>query len=305
MLPTFLTQPPTAAPILSARGLRRAYPGAAVAVDGVDLDLAAGEFHALVGESGSGKSTLLRLLAGLEPADTGSVRWGGAAAGHLAMVFQDPAGSFNPRLSVGASLAEPLIIHRFPDRAAKVAAMARRLGLDPASLTRRPAAFSGGQLQRLAIGRALIRDPDLLLLDEPLSALDVSIQAQSLHLLATLRAERGLAFLLVTHDLAVVGAVAERVSVMLAGRIVETGPRDRLFTTPRHPYSAALRAAAPRFGRRREGTHPPLSPPPLAGWGTGCAFAPRCPLVGDPCRRAPPPRQDDGTLCHFPLEGPA
>jgi oligopeptide/dipeptide ABC transporter ATP-binding protein len=299
------------------RGLRVAY-GALRAVDGVDLDLARGELLGLVGESGSGKSSLVRTLAGLVRAEAGSARFEGvelAALGRRAwrplrrriqLVFQDPGTSLDPRLRVGASVAEPLAIHRAlprTERPARVAALLQQVGLDPAFAARRPHELSGGERQRVGIARALALEPDLLLLDEPVSALDVSVQAQVLNLLAELRAARGFAAILVAHQLGVVRHLADRVAVLFAGRLAEDAPTDALFAAPLHPYTRALLAAAPR---PRPGAPPaPGRAGPAAG--TGCAFRLRCPLADLRCEREEPVSVElvpgHRVACHRPGEG--
>ena len=294
------------APLLELRGLVRRYGAAAPpALDGVSLSLAAGTILGLVGESGCGKSTLARLAAALDRPTSGEVLLAGEDLAALParalarrrrdvqMVFQDPRGSLDPRWRVGRSIAEPLrLLSPRPgraERAARVAAALEAVGLRPEDAARFPHAFSGGQRQRIAIARALVTRPRLVVADEPVSALDLSVQAQVLNLVLDLRARDGIAVLFVTHDLAVVDAVCDRVAVMYRGRIVEQGPAAEVRDRPRHPYTALLAAAEPCL--------PPAPPPPAAGapplagdpadW-AGCAFRPRCPLATARCRDEAP-----------------
>ncbi|QLH26606.1 ABC transporter ATP-binding protein [Streptomyces sp. Rer75] len=252
-------------PLLEAVALRKEFRGRRhtplVAVDDASLTLHAGETLGIVGESGSGKSTLARLLAHAHPADGGTIRLRGedvtrpsrtalrALRRQVQMVFQDPYASLNPRMTVGDIIGEPLLVHGLhPDRAARaqrVAELLELVGLDPAAADRLPRAFSGGQRQRIGIARALAPEPSVLLCDEPVSALDVSVQAQIVNLLADLQRDLGLALLFIAHDLAVVRQVSHRIAVMHRGRIVETGPADEVCVNPRHPYTSALLAAAP------------------------------------------------------------
>lgn len=230
------------------------------AVDGVSFDIRRGESVGLVGESGSGKSTIGRAILRLTPIYSGSIRLAGRDIGELQgkemktfrrtaqMVFQDPFGSLNPRMTIGATLAEPLAIHfnqSVGERRARVAELLQSVELDPAAAQRYPHEFSGGQRQRIGIARALALDPELLIADEPVSALDVSVQAQVLNLLKALCARRKCALLLIAHDLAVVRYMCARVLVMYRGRIVESGPAAALLSSPAHPYTAALLSAVP------------------------------------------------------------
>ena len=275
------------------------------AVRGVGFTLRAGETLGVVGESGCGKSTLARAILRLIEPSAGRVLFEGRdlcsmpkravrrERRHAQLVFQDPMASLDPRFTIGRAVAEPLVVHAVGDRRARrerVADLLARVGLDPAAAGRYPHELSGGQRQRVGIARALALEPKLLLLDEPVSALDVSIQAQVLNLLIDLKAERGLAYLFISHDLAVVRAFADRVAVMYLGDIVEIGPAERLYAAPAHPYTQALLAAVPRPGAARgaratlKGEAPnPEDPPP------GCPFHTRCPKVMDRCRTISPP----------------
>ncbi|RKE23078.1 ABC transporter ATP-binding protein [Streptomyces sp. TLI_171] len=248
---------PGAQPLLVVRGLAKQYGPRrrrTTALEAVDLELHPGETLGLVGESGSGKSTLARALVGAHAPDAGSITFDGKpldgrrARREIQMVFQDPYASLNPRLTVGRIIAEPLIAHRIGDRAqrqARVAELLEQVGLEPAAAGRPPREFSGGQRQRIGIARALAPEPSVLVCDEPVSALDVSIQAQVIDLLSGLQRELGLAVLFIAHDLAVVRQVSHRIAVLHRGRIVESGPADRVITAPEHPYTAELLAAVP------------------------------------------------------------
>jgi oligopeptide transport system ATP-binding protein len=301
----------TAAPILALEAVRRHFPvrdalgrrrGAVRAVDGVSLSVAPGEVLAVVGESGCGKSTLGRLALRLIAPDAGTVRFMGEDLGALSpaalrarrrdmqMIFQDPFASLDPRMTVEAAVAEPLRLHGIVSRGApereRVAELLSRVGLRPEHARRWPHEFSGGQRQRIAIARALASGPRLILGDEPVSALDVSVQAQVVNLLQDLIRDLGLTFVLISHDLGVVRHVADRVAVMYLGRIVEEGPADRVLEAPRHPYTRALLAAVPGHGARAgmiEGDVPsPIDPPP------GCRFHTRCPFAEAVCRERVP-----------------
>jgi ABC-type glutathione transport system ATPase component len=232
------------------------------AVDGVSFTVGRGETLALVGESGSGKSSVARTILRLQPAASGRVAFDGLEVFSLKaealrvlrrrmqIVFQDPSSALNPRMTVGAAIAEGLEIHRLLPHSeipARVRGLMEEVGLDPAAAGRYPRAFSGGQRQRVGIARALAVDPAFLVLDEPVSALDVSVQAQVLNLLLALQQRRGLSYLFIAHDLAVVRQVAHRVAVMYLGRIVESGPTDQVLSAPQHPYTRALLAAAPEL----------------------------------------------------------
>lgn len=249
-LPVLLPESAALAPVLRAIGLARHYPLPRPhplaarpwlrAVDGVDLHVDAGEILAIVGESGSGKSTLARLLAGLEAPDAGSL----IRRGRVQMVFQDPSGALNPRWTAARTIAEPIRHLPATERAARVAALLAEVGLGAAQGRQYPHALSGGQRQRVAIARALAPRPELILADEPVSALDPSIQAQVLNLLLDLRDTNGVAMIFISHDLATVRHLADRVAVMAQGRIVETGPTIPLLANPQHPDTRRLLAAA-------------------------------------------------------------
>ena len=295
-----------------------------VAVNNVSLEIREGETLGLVGESGCGKSTLGRVVLGLHPATSGSIVLKGrniqtlsirrfrAMRRDLQVVFQDPYASLDPRMTIAEIVAEPLRINRMHDPR-RVAELLRQVGLDPEAGQRRPSEFSGGQRQRIAIARALALRPDLLILDEAVSALDVSIQAQIVNLLKALQKELGLSYLFVSHDLSVVRHIADRVAVMYLGRIVETGTSAQVFDAPAHPYAQALLSAIPKpstaqSDRKRiilKGDPPdPLKPP------SGCVFRTRCFKAEEICARLDPelaPRTGTGHLsaCHFPGAGPA
>ncbi|WP_405902031.1 ABC transporter ATP-binding protein [Streptomyces sp. NBC_00656] len=264
--PAPIDRPAPGAVVLEAEGLRKTYKGRGArrhtvpALDGVSLTLAAGETLGVVGESGSGKSTLARVLAHAHTSDGGTVRLRGedvtrpsrralhAVRRQVQMVFQDPYASLNPRMTVGEIVAEPLIAFGLGDRderQERVAELLRRAGLDPAVADRHPRSFSGGQRQRIGIARALAPEPSVLICDEPVSALDVSVQAQIVGLLTDLQRDLGLALVFIAHDLAVVRQVSHRIAVMHRGRIVETGSADEVCEHPRDPYTRALLAAAP------------------------------------------------------------
>ena len=281
-----------------------------LAVRAVDLELARGEALGVVGESGCGKSTLGRLLLRLLAPSAGRVlfdgndlaRTGAAALRGLRrrmqLVFQDPYGSLDPRRRIGDQIADGMRIHRLAAGAAareRVAALLRQVGLEPHHAERLPHEFSGGQRQRIAIARALAPGPDFIVADEPVSALDVSIQAQIVNLLADLRAELGLTVLFISHDLHVVRHLCDRVAVMYLGRIVETGPARSVFATPAHPYTRALLAATPSLarGRRSHGVLAGELPDPAAS-PSGCGFRTRCPHAAAACAETVPELRDVG-----------
>jgi len=303
------------APLLTASGLAVSFTlGSAIgarlrhesralrAVDGVDLQIGRGEALALVGESGSGKSTLARVLAGLLRPDHGEIQLDGrvlpahrsrADQRKIQIVFQDPYSSLNPRLTVGSMLRELLRVHHVVPRD-RVDARCRELlglvGLGEEALAAHPRQFSGGQRQRVAIARALALQPELLVADEPVSALDVSVQATILNLLQYLRGELGLTLLLISHNLAVVRHLCDRVAVMYLGRIIEVAPTRTLFAAPRHPYTAGLLAAIPRmtFGDQAEAPAVPGDPPSPLRIPSGCRFRTRCPIAQPVCEHEDP-----------------
>jgi oligopeptide/dipeptide ABC transporter ATP-binding protein len=309
------------APLLQVRGLTKHFPvrsgllqrvtGAVKAVDDVSFDVARGETLALVGESGCGKTTTGRTLLRLVEPTRGAVHFDGvdmmALEGeslrrmrrHLQIVFQDPYGSLNPRMTIGEAIREGMIVHRLAEgREAdrRVAHLLEEVGLRPEYASRLPHEFSGGQRQRIGIARALAVEPSFIVCDEPVSALDVSVQAQVVNLLRDLQRDRGLSYLFIAHDLAVVSHMADRVAVMYLGRIVELAPRARVFAGPRMPYTQALLSAVPvpepgalRHRLLLPGDPPsPVNPPP------GCVFHPRCPhpRKDADCTRVIPPLEE-------------
>ncbi|HEX3287914.1 MAG TPA: oligopeptide/dipeptide ABC transporter ATP-binding protein [Micromonosporaceae bacterium] len=325
----------SADPVLEVRDLVRHFPvrgkgvlrrtlGHVKAVDGVSLTIRTGETLGLVGESGCGKSTLARLILALDRPDAGTVSIAGADVfglgrrelrefrRHMQIVLQDPYSSLNPRMTVGEIIGEPFDIHPSvaprADRLGRVRELMDRVGLNPDHFGRHPYQFSGGQRQRIGIARALALSPDLLVLDEPVSALDVSVQAQVINLLKEIQEDLGLAYLFIAHDLSVVRHVSDRVAVMYLGRLVEQGSAEQVHGAPTHPYAQALLSAvsepdptAPAFRQRivLEGEVPsPLDPP------SGCAFRTRCWKAQDICAQEAPalierPGSDHPSACHF------
>jgi oligopeptide/dipeptide ABC transporter ATP-binding protein len=299
------------------------------AVDGVSLSVRSGETLGLVGESGCGKSTLARVMTALQPATGGTVLFKGQditklgrrrmrpIRRHVQMVFQDPYGSLNPRRRVGSILGDPFAVHgiaKGAERKRRVQELMEVVGLSPEHFNRFPAEFSGGQRQRIGIARALALRPDLIVCDEPVSALDVSIQAQILNLIEDLQLEFGLTYVFIAHDLSVVRHVSNRVAVMYLGRIAEVGPVEDIYSRARHPYTASLLSAVPTVevaqgAKKRErvilegGVPSSIDPP------TGCRFHPRCPKAQDICAQVVPELKPVGTgsgehlaACHFPVE---
>jgi peptide/nickel transport system ATP-binding protein/oligopeptide transport system ATP-binding protein len=321
--------------LVQARGLVKHFPitrgiivqrqiGAVKAVDGVDLEVLRGETLGLVGETGCGKSTTARLIMRLLEVTSGEVHFEGEDITHargarlkelrreMQMVFQDPYSSLNPRKTVGSIIGEPFAIHRLHrgegERKRAVQELMDTVGLNPEHYNRYPHEFSGGQRQRIGVARALALKPKLIVADEPVSALDVSIQAQVLNLLRQLQREFGITLVFIAHDLSVVRHMCDRVAVMYLGKVAELGPNEALYSFPRHPYTGALLSAVPvadPSGARRErdllgGDVPsPANPPPA------CRFHTRCPKAQPLCSQEEPLLQDKGSgtvaACHFPL----
>ena len=316
--------------LLEVRGLKKHFPirqgvfsrvsGYVRAVDGVDLELKQGETLGLVGESGSGKTTTGRCILQLERPTSGRIVFEGvdlttldqaelrSVRRKVQVIFQDPYSSLNPRMKVGSIVGEPLAIHKIAkgtDREHRVADLLCKVGLDPVAMRRYPHEFSGGQRQRIGIARALALNPRLIICDEPVSALDVSVQAQVVNLLMDLQEEFSLTYLFIAHDLSVVEHISDRVAVMYLGKIVEVADAESLYRDPQHPYTRALLSAVPvpdpdavpqRIALKGD-LPSPAAPPP------GCAFHPRCPVAVEVCSRLEPKLLDSGgghlASCHL------
>ena len=335
-----LVAPPrcTDEPLLSVRDLKVHFPttsgpfwnprrGAIRAVDGIDFDVADGQSFGLVGESGCGKSTTARAVLNLVPPTSGEVRFEGKRidrldAGamrpyrrRLQMIFQDPFASLNPRMTVGAIIGEPMAIFSLGnprDRQFEAMRLMDLVGINPRYLNRYPHEFSGGQRQRIGIARALAVQPKLIFCDEPVSALDVSIQAQVINLLIELREKLGLSYVFIAHDLSVVRRMCDVVAVMYLGKIVEMAPAEQLYASPRHPYTQALLSAVPTPDPKKERTRARIVltgdvPSPDREY-PGCRFADRCPIADESCRKSDPPLSgaaDHHAACFFAEDGPA
>jgi len=320
--------------VLELRDLKKYYPvktalgwgrgGVVKAVDGVTLQVKAGETYGLVGESGSGKTTLGRSAILLERPTSGSVRFVGreitrmrarelrALRASMQIIFQDPFASLNPRMTVGSIVGEPILIHQklsASERARRVGELLIRVGLEPGYASRYPHEFSGGQRQRIGIARAVSLNPKLIVCDEPVSSLDVSIQAQIIRLLQQLQQEHGIAYLFIAHNLAVVRHISDTIGVMYLGRLVEEAPAEAVFADPLHPYTRFLLDAVPRMEPKKKKERRPLSgeipspvnPPP------GCPFHPRCPQAIEKCSRVAPEcvevRPGHRCACHLVTDG--
>lgn len=315
-------------PLLEVKDLHKSFEtraGRLVAVDGISFSIAPGETLALAGESGCGKTTLGKTIAGLIRPDRGGIWLNGeehsgpakspsrGSRRRVQMIFQDSFSSLNPRATIGRILEEPLIVHGLGDKTARrraVHELMERVGLRPEFADRYPHEFSGGQRQRIGIARAIALKPDLVICDEPVSALDVSVRAQILNLLLDLQREFGLAYLFISHDLSVIRYLADRVAVMYLGRLVEVASAEKLWTSPAHPYTQGLIAANPIADPRERGRRQRTvrgEPPSPIGRRDGCDFLSRCPIGGDDCAARKPvlsrTRSGDLVACHARNDG--
>lgn len=315
-----------AAPIIEAEGLAVNFRGPGgflglgsnrlAILEDVSLSIQKGETLGLVGESGSGKTTLARTLLGLVPSAKGAIRFDGAPVTNFgtlrrrtSMMFQDPVGSLSPRLAIGSAITEPFLIHgvSMESRRAKAEELLNLVGLPKAFISRYPHELSGGQARRAGVARALALKPDLVIADEPTAGLDVSIQGEILNLMTRLKMELALSYIIVTHNLAVIRHVSDRIAIMYLGRIVEEGPTREIFTKPRHPYTASLLAAEPVPDPRRKRTSLAITGevPSIQKRPAGCEFHTRCPYAQARCRSEAPSltslNADHKMRCHYPL----
>jgi oligopeptide/dipeptide ABC transporter ATP-binding protein len=308
-------------PVLSLKDVVKVYGGAVRAVDGLSLEVGPRETVALVGESGCGKSTVARLVLGLAKPTAGRITFDGSDISGLSQrrlrdirrelqfVFQDPLSSLDPRMTAGTIVTEPMVVHGLlsgpKQRSSAAVRLLEAVGLSARHVGQWPRQFSGGQRQRLGIIRAFALSPKLIVADEPVSALDVSIRSQVINILQDLQEEKGTAYLFISHDMATVRHIADRIAVMYLGRIMEIAPKLAFFSAPHHPYSQALLSAVPAAhpGRRRQRILLPGDPPSPAAIPPGCRFHPRCPIAKDICRHEVPPLRALGAgraaACHF------
>lgn len=313
-------------PILKLDNIAKTYGHAVRAVDGVSFEINAGETLALVGESGCGKSTVARLVLGLTKLTGGRIEFDQADISRLSQrqlhavrrelqfVFQDPYSSLDPRMTAGAIVTEPMVVHGMisgpKERRSVATQLLEAVGLSARHIGQRPRQFSGGQRQRLGIIRAFALSPKLIVADEPVSALDVSIRSQVINILQDLQAEKGTAYLFISHDMPTVRHIADRVAVMYLGKIMEIAPKAQFFSAPHHPYSQALLSAVPAAHpkRRKQRILLPGDPPSPAAIPAGCRFHPRCPMAQDICRSEEPQQKSVGdghvAACHFAAPWP-
>lgn len=313
-------------PILKLENVAKTYGNSIRAVDGVSFEIAPGETLALVGESGCGKSTVARLVLGLTKLTRGNIAFDEADISRLSQrqlhsvrrelqfVFQDPYSSLDPRMTAGDIVTEPMVVHGMisgpKERRSVAGQLLEAVGLSARHISQRPRQFSGGQRQRLGIIRAFALSPKLIVADEPVSALDVSIRSQVINILQDLQQEKGTAYLFISHDMPTVRHIADRVAVMYLGKIMEIAPKRQFFSAPHHPYSQALLSAVPAShpNRRRQRILLPGDPPSPAAIPSGCRFHPRCPIAKDICRSEEPPQKavssDHLVACHFAAPWP-